>query len=260
MTYDLAALARARRKGGLRKPLRLPQRHPTKTQGDDLARLFDPLVAHWEAEARRMVTKTETGRVYVTDSPEAAARDLSDAHARAAPLIASAETAIFAWLASMDRWHRDKWVRTVARRTGVEIDNMLGDMVSNASVRRLGEWIVALLRDVGAQMRRAIEALIYGPSDTTRSAARQIGATARRRARFIATDQTMNMVAALTEARHQEAGIGEYEWQHSFRRNPRRHHVERQGQTFQWSKPPRDGHPGVAPNCRCTALAVLPAG
>lgn len=98
-----------------------------------------------------------------------------------------------------------------------------------------------------------------------------IGGISKNRAKFIARDQTAKLTGDLNQARQQDNGIDEYLWKNSKDRrvvgNPsglypkgnRVHgdHWNREDEKFSWSKPPHDGHPGHAPNCRCYAKPVL---
>ena len=99
----------------------------------------------------------------------------------------------------------------------------------------------------------------------------KIGSISKNRAKFIARDQTAKLTGDLNQARQQDNGIDEYTWHNAQDRrvvgNPsglypkgnRVHgdHWDREGVKFSWAKPPHDGHPGHAPNCRCYAKPVL---
>lgn len=74
-----------------------------------------------------------------------------------------------------------------------------------------------------------------------------------RHARLIARDQIGKLSSQIARARHEELGIGGYFWRHSGNKNPRPHHVARNGKPFLYSKPPSDGNPGMAICCHCTA-------
>lgn len=78
------------------------------------------------------------------------------------------------------------------------------------------------------------------------------------RARLIARDQIGKLNAQLTRHRQQQIGISEYVWRGMLDSRERRHHVEREGETFAWDKPPEGGHPGMDYQCRCYAEAVFP--
>lgn len=51
---------------------------------------------------------------------------------------------------------------------------------------------------------------------------------------------------------------GEYIWRTEGDGKVRPSHAERDGKKFSWDNPPEGGHPGDAPNCRCTAEDVEP--
>lgn len=98
-----------------------------------------------------------------------------------------------------------------------------------------------------------------------------IGGITRRRAKFIARDQTSKMASAINEIRQRDLGIDEYDWRTSrdirvvgtpgglYPRGNKAHndHFRREGKRFKWSEPPEDGHPGHAPGCRCRAQPVI---
>ena len=46
---------------------------------------------------------------------------------------------------------------------------------------------------------------------------------------------------------------GSYIWRTEGDGKVRESHADRDGEVFSWKYPPEGGHPGVAPNCRCTA-------
>lgn len=97
-----------------------------------------------------------------------------------------------------------------------------------------------------------------------------LGGITERRAKFIARDQTGKLIGDLNQIRQTANGIEEYIWRNAGDRrvvgNPsglypkgsRGHedHWKREGEKFRWDKPPADGHPGAAYNCRCTSHPV----
>lgn len=78
------------------------------------------------------------------------------------------------------------------------------------------------------------------------------------RAALIARDQAGKFFGDLDRTRQTDLGITEYVWNTVNDGRVRPEHEERQGQTFKWSDPPEDGHPGQAVNCRCYAEPKLP--
>ena len=89
------------------------------------------------------------------------------------------------------------------------------------------------------------------------------------RARLIARDQVGKLNGELTRTRQEAMGVKEYIWHTALdervRGNPAGlypkadpSHYDREGETFSWDKPPEDGHPGEAIQCRCWAEAIFP--
>lgn len=60
----------------------------------------------------------------------------------------------------------------------------------------------------------------------------------------------------VNQTRQTELGIEQYIWQTAGDKKVRSHHAARDGETFDWEVD--DIHPGTEPNCRCTAVPVLP--
>ncbi len=104
----------------------------------------------------------------------------------------------------------------------------------------------------------SIRGLAEGKSTAQIRAAlrKQFGMSARQ-ATFIARDSTGTLNGLISQRRQQDLGVEEYVWSTSQDIRVRDEHVDREGKTFKWSDPPSDGHPGIPPNCRCTAQPKL---
>lgn len=76
------------------------------------------------------------------------------------------------------------------------------------------------------------------------------------RAELIARDQIGKFNGQLTELRQSEAGVSQYIWRTANDDRVREEHAARDGQTFDWSDPPDDGHPGEAINCFPGSTAI----
>lgn len=76
---------------------------------------------------------------------------------------------------------------------------------------------------------------------------------ARRRAKIIGRDQTEKFNGDATEERNIKVGVDLYGWNTQGDSKVRPDHRERNGKIFSWKKPPSDGHPGEAVECRCWA-------
>lgn len=77
------------------------------------------------------------------------------------------------------------------------------------------------------------------------------------RAKLIARDQVNKFNGQLNSLRQKSLGLSKYIWRTSQDERVRDSHASREGETFSWSDPPSDGHPGEAIQCRCWAEPVL---
>ena len=90
-----------------------------------------------------------------------------------------------------------------------------------------------------------------------------IGGVTRRRAAFIARDQSNKLHGATTDARRKELGITDAIWQHSGAgKEPRPDHVAAHGKQYKIAEGCLISgdyiQPGELINCRCTSKSVLP--
>jgi SPP1 gp7 family putative phage head morphogenesis protein len=67
-------------------------------------------------------------------------------------------------------------------------------------------------------------------------------------------------IATVTEIRQTAAGIDEYIWDANDDEVTRPLHREYDGKVFRWDSPPKDGHPGHAYGCRCSARPNIKTG
>jgi len=78
------------------------------------------------------------------------------------------------------------------------------------------------------------------------------------RAKLIANDQTGKVITALTNTRHNQAGVKQFIWKTAEDEAVRSSHAELDGKIFFWDQPPPIGLPGEPINCRCIALPFIP--
>ena len=78
-----------------------------------------------------------------------------------------------------------------------------------------------------------------------------------RRAKLIARDQVGSFNGELSRFRQTEVGIEKYTWSTSRDSRVRPTHQDLDGRVFSWDKPPIEGHPGMAIQCRCVAIPVI---
>lgn len=77
------------------------------------------------------------------------------------------------------------------------------------------------------------------------------------RAKLIARDQIGKFNGDLNRVRQTDLGITKFIWRSMGDERVRDDHVERNGQTFEWSDPPEGETPGEPIMCRCFAEAVI---
>lgn len=77
------------------------------------------------------------------------------------------------------------------------------------------------------------------------------------RARLIARDQVGKFHGQLAQTRQEALGVTRYIWRTVHDNRVRIEHQKRDGVVFAWNRPPADGIPGQAVNCRCYADPIL---
>lgn len=110
----------------------------------------------------------------------------------------------------------------------------------------------------GYVMRSIVNQSYSGIDKLTRDI-QGIGGITQRRAKNIALDQTRKVYNTMNSQRLKDAGIKAYIWRHSKGgANPREDHLEMDGKTFYFDRPPvvekntgERGIPGTAINCKC---------
>lgn len=165
------------------------------------------------------------------------------------------------WTIKLERWHRRKFIAAVLSPTGVNLGTLLNP--AGETMEAFNQSILALIRNIDDDTRNAIAGEVWRGFQA-RTPRRQVAKAiaervevSRKRALFIASDQTQKMAARLDQARQEEAGFEEYEWMKSGKKNFRPVHAARHGKIYSWKKPPEDGHPGTQPYCGCKARAHL---
>lgn len=170
---------------------------------------------------------------------------------------------IRSWFNKVAVWMRNLWTSRILAVTGVDVSGLADLPTSGPAVVETLQWLEELVDDLSRQTKHRVTSAIADatlrqlPAVQARSAVTEAVDKAKSRARSIAADMTGKVSGRMNQALQAEAGVTKYKWNHSFRPNPRRAHVERQGNIYEWTKPPSDGHPGYAYHCRCTAEPVI---
>jgi len=159
--------------------------------------------------------------------------------------------------------HTRKWVASVQSGAQIDVSRLLADddLINVISVR--SEYFTSLIRNLSGDMVSRIEREVLGSVFEGRGnadvakALQQIEGIGRNRARLIARDQATKLNSAMNQYRQEQAGVTHYKWKTVLDGRERKSHHDRNNRIFPWNKPPSDGHPGHAINCRCRALPVL---
>lgn len=162
-----------------------------------------------------------------------------------------------------------EWKRAIKATLGIDIreDYYLG----NFYAEKLIEWVeenVGLIKTIPEDTLDKMRDIVYdgftNGKTTTRMAKdiQKAYSVSRKRAIFIARDQTAKLNGQIQRAQQMDAGITEYIWYTCQDERVRKSHKELNGQKFSWDAPPEnsDGrkcHPGQDYNCRCIGRPVF---
>jgi SPP1 gp7 family putative phage head morphogenesis protein len=159
--------------------------------------------------------------------------------------------------------HTERFREVATSALGVDLKAVIkqsdiADVVQLAAERN-ASLIDGLAADTVKKVEQAtLENLTSG--GTARQLEKQLTddlGVAKRRARFIARDQSAKLTGDLNRIRQTQVGVKKYRWATARDERVRASHRANEGKTFSWDSPPSTGHPGSAPNCRCRAIAVI---
>lgn len=157
----------------------------------------------------------------------------------------------------------------VARFSGAQLHAVLRDQLG-VDVLASEPWLeaeaqkwvaqnVALIKTIPPQFfsdieRRLVEGVHSGErwEDLAKMLEERTG-VAESRANLIARDQVGKLMGNLNQRRMEDLGVTGYTWRTMHDNRVRDEHEERDGEHFEWSDPPEDGHPGEPIQCRCFA-------
>lgn len=163
----------------------------------------------------------------------------------------------------------NEWARCIRATLGIDIrkDYYLGDFY----VKELAEWVsenVELIKTIPEDTLDKMKDIVlqgYQDGMTTTEMAKRIQLTygiSKRRAKFIATDQTAKLNGEIQRAQQLDAGITEYKWSTCGDERVRASHRALNGKIFSWNDAPlnsdgRKCHPGQDYRCRCIGRPVF---
>lgn len=162
-----------------------------------------------------------------------------------------------------------EWKKAIKATLGIDIreDYYQGDFY----LEQLKEWIsenVDLISTIPEDTLDKMKDIVYEGFSSGKTTTRMLKdiqnayGVSRRKAEFIARDQTAKLNSQIQKAQQQDAGIEEYVWSTTGDERVRRSHKELNGKKFSWNDPPEnsDGrkcHPGQDYGCRCIGRPVF---
>jgi SPP1 gp7 family putative phage head morphogenesis protein len=262
MRYDLAAMAR---RAGHRRNKALRPIVITETLQRELYAIAVRSVRRWQAQVRDSLLPAYARALStLTQDDEAAdlAEALRQAEEQARELSVEMAADIAEWIGRLEEWHRKRWSYIVRAGTGVDVFPFIDVLANDAEIRAFENRIANLIRSIDDTARKDVSETIWR-AFVNQTPRRQVGkglaerlGIARRRANFIAVDQSQKLAAELTRLRQQEAEIDKFKWRHSGKPNYRPHHLARDGKVYSWdSRVAKEDAPGFAPYCACQAQA-----
>lgn len=274
MDFDLSAMVK--RAGTRRTSTDIRIIEPTKAQVDQLARVYMRVVRAWAAAARARIMPAYVrslerlaARDHIVDANQMVTDDatelgglMGDLGPELQRLLLTLTPELREWAFSVEAYHRGKWTAGVASASGLDLAMLLSSSDVAATVEDLIAWNVALIKDVSDQVQARIANAVfsgYRARTPSRQVAKQINEAlglGKRRALFIATDQSSKLSSALDQERRQQAGLEFWRWRSSHKRNFRPEHQARDGKEYSDKTAPKD-LPGTLPGCGCRMQSIL---
>ncbi len=274
MRFSLAELAARKRKS--RRPVTLRPIITTAAQASDLYAIYRRMLEPWSRAPEIIGEQYGRELALITDTAE----DLgatADAVAQAINrLILELTPDLRRWALRVEQWHRGKWVRAVLAGVEVDLETLIGPEDVRETIDAFLVRNTSLVRDINEQARgKVADAVLRGyqqraPIAEVTREIREATGFARARARRVAADQNVKLASALDAERQRQAGLEDWQWNHSGKLHFRPEHKARDGNLYsdnpeRWGqkagartimKPPEFG-PGVEPFCGCVRQAVL---
>jgi len=130
----------------------------------------------------------------------------------------------------------------------------------DAAVKENVNWIKSISKEHHDKVETIVlQGVRRGKSINSMAAEiRETAAVSRRRAKFIARDQTGSIMGDLTKRRQTQVGLKHFIWRTSSDERVRDEHAKFDGKKYSWAKGagPRGLIPGEDYNCRCVAEPV----
>ena len=175
---------------------------------------------------------------------------------------------------NVEKMTLNEWKKAIKRTLGIDL---FADYYRGEKYKKLvDQWIrknIDLISKFPIESFGTMQQIVFNgwyQSKPTRTIIKEMQeqfGMDRRRAEFIAVDQTSKLCAEITQYQQTEAGVEEYVWSTCRDHRVRSRHRELHGKTFRWDDPPvvdqktgRRCHPGEDYRCRCVAIPVFNVG
>lgn len=270
-SYDLAAIIRA--KGIKRKAIKFRPAFIPKTFENAAAKKLAPLAATWKqvvselvlpAYERALSAMSRDAATVTRDATSEVKSALDEAARRTKKVVAQISPELGGWAVDVEEWQREKFQAGVRAAVGSDVFPYLSGADVAPQVDAARSRFSSLVTKMDDQTRGKIEETVWREllNQTPRNEIGKMLAAEldidRKRANFIAKDQTLKLSSMLNGLRQQQAGIEKYIWVTAGDERVRESHAEKEGKVFSWNDPPADtGHPGEDINCRCTSQAYI---
>jgi len=191
---------------------------------------------------------------------------------------------------SVNRQNEKKTGEMIQRISGVSLSRVFNQEGIQEAVNVAVEGNVALIKSIPSEYFQKLETLVFSntangmKSSSLIKEIQKLNKSTFKRAKLIARDQTSKLNANINRIRQENLGVIGYKWSNSRDRrvrgnpagkypNSKFNHWNREGKFYAWKKAnagkpapngkkflevPKDGHPGQAVQCRCSAIPVIP--
>lgn len=141
----------------------------------------------------------------------------------------------------------------------------LGEIAKNYTYN-LNYYIQKWTEGEIVKLRQEIQDIVLGGgrAESLEDMIKRRKGVSRRKAKFLARQETKLLVAEYRKNRFKQEGVSQYRWSTVLDGRERELHRELNGRIFSWDEPPiidastgERGNPGEAYNCRCSAIPVI---
>ncbi len=262
MRYDLATLTR-RARNPKRASIKIRDiRTPTMFAGDLYRAAYAPVVDMWAGAVDEIVAEYARTLAMTQDSPADIEGEFRKAENTFSLLSMTITPRIERIILRVESWWRGKWRAGILSATNVDIGTMIGPADVRQTLEAAINWNVSLVKDVSAEARRRMSAIIFDglrsnkPAREVAKELRGVVDLGRARSVRIASDQLAKLTSTLADERRREAGLDTWIWLHSGKLNGRDDHIARNGKEYTDANAPED-MPGQLPFCGCRSQALI---